>query len=195
MSTTADPLRESPVVTERPQPGAPRSYEFPAVAIDHLPNGLTILVADLPGRPLISASVVVRGGAALEPASDGGSTVLAARALTEGTEHYDAIALVEAGERLGASIHADAGWDAMSVSVDVPAARLEPALELVAEVLLHPTFPGPRWNAFATNASTTSSRPRPIRAGAPSRPSRRRSMRRCRRITGHPAARARRSKA
>ncbi len=143
MSTTADPLRESLVVTERPRPGAPRAYEFPAVAIDQLPNGLSILVADLPGRPLISASVVIRGGAALEPAVDGGSTVLAARALTEGTERYDAIALIEAGERLGASIHADAGWDALSVSVDVPAARLEPALELVAEVLLRPTFPGP----------------------------------------------------
>ena len=67
--------------------------------------------------------------------------MLAARALTEGTERYDAIALVEAAERLGASLHADAGWDAMTVGVDVPAARLEPALELVAEVLLHPTFP------------------------------------------------------
>ena len=141
MSQTADPLRETPVVAERPRPGAPRAYEFPAVALDRLPNGLTIYVADLPGRPLISASVVIRGGAALEPASDGGSTVLAARALTEGTERYDAIALVEAGERLGASIHADAGWDALSVSVDVPAARLEPALELVAEVLRRPTFP------------------------------------------------------
>ena len=67
--------------------------------------------------------------------------MLAARALTEGTERYDAIALVEATERLGASLHADAGWDATSVSVDVPAPRLEPALELLAEVLLHPTFP------------------------------------------------------
>lgn len=143
MSTTIDPLRESPLVVERPRPGPPRTYEFPAVAVDHLPNGLTVLVADLPGRPLISASVVIRGGAAQEPAAEGGSTVMAARALTEGTERYDAIALVEAGERLGASVHADAGWDALSVSVDVPAARLEPALELVAEVLLHPTFPAP----------------------------------------------------
>jgi predicted Zn-dependent peptidase len=143
MTTTTDPSSEGVVLAERPRPGAPRAYEFPAVAMDRLPNGLTILVADLPGRPLISASVVIRGGASAEPASDGGSTVLAARALTEGTERYDAIALVEAGERLGASIHADAGWDALSVTVDVPAARLEPALELVAEVLLHPTFPGP----------------------------------------------------
>ena len=61
--------------------------------------------------------------------------------MTEGTARYDAIALVEATERLGASIHADAGWDATSVSLDVPAPRLEPALELLAEVVLHPTFP------------------------------------------------------
>jgi zinc protease len=140
MSTTLDPSDEI-VVAERPRPGSPRSYEFPAVAMDVLSNGLTVLVADLPGRPLVSASVVVRGGAALEPAADGGSTVLAARALSEGTEAYEAIELVEATERLGASIHADAGWDALSVSVDVPAARLDKALELVAEVLLRPTFP------------------------------------------------------
>ena len=48
-----------------------------------------------------------------EPDGEAGATVLAARALTEGTEKYDAIALVEASERLGASIHADAGWDAL----------------------------------------------------------------------------------
>jgi zinc protease len=143
MSATLDPRRDDIVVADRPQPGAPRSYEFPAVTGRRLPNGLSVLVADLPGRPLISATVVVTGGAAEEPDEAAGATVLAARALTEGTERYDAIALVEAAERLGASIHAEAGWDALSVGVDVPAARLEPALELVAEVLLRPTFPEP----------------------------------------------------
>jgi zinc protease len=61
--------------------------------------------------------------------------------MTEGTESHDAIALVEATERLGAGLHADAGWDAMTVGIDVPAARLEPAMNLLAEVALHPTFP------------------------------------------------------
>ena len=84
---------------------------------------------------------MLRNGASDEPPAHAGATVLAARALSEGTERFDAIALVEASERLGASLHADAGWDAMSVSVDVPAARLEPALELLAEMALHPTFP------------------------------------------------------
>jgi zinc protease len=143
MSSTVQQASGDVVVAERPRPGAPRAYEFPAIARDLLSNGLTVLIADLPGRPLVSASVVIRGGASQEPSADGGSTVLAARALSEGTETFDAIELVEASERLGASLHADAGWDALSVSVEVPAERLSAALELVADVLLHPTFPAP----------------------------------------------------
>ena len=129
------------VIATRPTPGTPRPYEFPAVERGQLPNGLRLITANLPGRPLVSASLVLRNGAADEPAAHGGATVLAARALSEGTARYDAIALIEASERLGASLHAEAGWDAMSVSVDVPAARLEPALELLAEMALRPTFP------------------------------------------------------
>jgi zinc protease len=131
----------SEVVATRPTPGTPRPYEFPAVERFQLANGLRVVLADLPGRPLVSASLVIRNGAADEPPAHAGATVLAARALSEGTEQYDAIALVEASERLGASLHSEAGWDAMSVSVDVPAARLEPALALLTEVVLHPTFP------------------------------------------------------
>jgi predicted Zn-dependent peptidase len=129
------------VVAERPTPGVPRPYEFPDLAQARLDNGLTVLVADLPGRPLVSASVVIPTGAVDEPHDEGGAAVLAARALTEGTERYDAVALIEASERLGASLHADAGWDATSVSVDVPTTRLRVALEILAEVLLRPTFP------------------------------------------------------
>jgi predicted Zn-dependent peptidase len=129
------------IVATRPTPGTPRPYDFPDVKRSRLANGLSLIVAHLPGRPLVSASLILRNGAGDEPDGDAGATVLAARALTEGTERYEAIALVEASERLGASIHADAGWDAMSIGVDVPAARLEPALELLAEVALHPTFP------------------------------------------------------
>jgi zinc protease len=95
----------------------------------------------MPGRGLISVSLVIRAGATDEPADLAGSTALAARALTEGTEVRDAIALTEAAERLGASIHAEAGWDATSAGLDVPASRLAPALELLAEVVRRPSFP------------------------------------------------------
>ena len=141
MTTTDQLERDGYVVAERPTPGEPRPYDFPAIARAQLDNGLTVLVADLPGRPLISASIILPIGAVDEPAAEGGAAVLAARALTEGTERYDAVGLTEASERLGASLHAEAGWDATSIGVDVPTTRLGPALELLAEVLLRPTFP------------------------------------------------------
>jgi zinc protease len=131
------------VVAERPSPGTPRAYEFPAFTRTRLANGFTVIVADVPGRPLVSAMLVFRNGAVDEPDEDGGATVLAARALTEGTQAHDAVGLIEAAERLGASLHADAGWDATTIGVDVPVARLESALELVAEVARTPTFPAP----------------------------------------------------
>jgi len=134
-------VTEVSVVAERPTPGEPRPYDFPIVERSRLANGLSLVVADLPGRPLVSATLVLRNGAVDEPDAVGGATVLAARALTEGTESHDAVALIEATERLGAAIHGEAGWDAMTIGVDVPAARLEPALELLAEVALTPTFP------------------------------------------------------
>ena len=55
-------------IPERPSPGAPRPYDFPAVEEHRLSNGLRILAADMPGRPLIAASLVLRNGAVDEPA-------------------------------------------------------------------------------------------------------------------------------
>jgi zinc protease len=129
------------VIADRPTPGTPRPYDFPAFERHRLSNGLSVVAVDLPGRPLVSATLVIRRGAGDEAPEIGGASVLAARALSEGTNRYDAIALVEAAERLGASLHAEAGWDAMSAGVEVTAARLEPALELVEEMVARPTFP------------------------------------------------------
>ncbi len=129
------------VVAERPAPGDPSAYAFPSVERTRLPNGLAVVACHLPGRPLLAASLVMGPGAAEEPAAAAGSTILMARAMTEGTARQDAIALVEATERLGASLHAEAGWDATSISVDVPAERLPDVLDLVAEVLTEPAFP------------------------------------------------------
>jgi zinc protease len=139
--TSGGTQQRSALVAERPVPGTPRRYDFPAFERVRLANGMTLLTAQLEGRALLSAALVIRNGAADERPSEAGATVLAARALAEGTERYDAVGFVEAAERLGASLHAEAGWDATTVWVDVPAERLEPALELLAEMVAHPTFP------------------------------------------------------
>jgi predicted Zn-dependent peptidase len=129
------------MITQRPEPGAPRRYDFPATVRTTLANGLQVAVTPMPGRALVAASLAVRWGASDEPDAKAGATVLATRGLTEGTERYDAIALTEAAERLGASVHAEAGWDAISAGFDVPASRLAPAMDLLAEIIRRPVFP------------------------------------------------------
>jgi zinc protease len=133
------------VLERRPPPGPPREYVFPRFEREALPNGLTVIRADVPGRPLVVAHLVVHGqghgGATGEPAALGGVSVLMARSMTEGTARRDAVALIEAAERLGAELHAEAGWDSLGVSVEVPRSRLGPALELLADVVLEPSFP------------------------------------------------------
>jgi zinc protease len=133
------------VLDRRPDPGSPRAYDFPDFERSSLANGLEVIRAHVPGRPLLQAQLVVRGdaggGAVSEAASLAGATVLTARAMSEGTRHRDAVALVEAAERLGASLGATAGWDSLGVQVEVPRARLAPALALLAEMALEPSFP------------------------------------------------------
>jgi zinc protease len=134
-------MTDAIVVAQRPTHGEPRPYQFPAFERGQLANGLDVITVDLPGRALITASLVLPSGAADEPDELGGITSLMARALTEGTAHRDAIQLTEASERLGASLHAEAGWDGLSVSIEVPGERLSAALELAAEVVIEPSFP------------------------------------------------------
>lgn len=144
MTATIDRSDPLGYLDARPPAGSPREYQFPSYRRSRLDNGLTVLTAHLPGRPLLVAHLLVHGegsGVTGEAASDAGATVLAARAMTEGTAAHDAVSLIEASERLGAELSADAGWDTFSVSVDVPRSRLAPALELLAEVALRPTFP------------------------------------------------------
>lgn len=133
------------VLDRRPGPGVPRPYDFPSFERSRLGNGLTILAVHVPGRPLFQAQLVVHGdnggGAVGEDPTQAGVTVLAARAMSEGTEQRDAIALVEAAERLGASLAAAANWDDLTVRVEVPRGRLREAMALQAEMALRPSFP------------------------------------------------------
>src|SRR4051812_2473001 len=130
----------------RPSAAAPREYRFPAFERRTLPTGMELVTANVPGRALLTAQVLIRGdaggGVSMEPAELAGETVLMARALTEGTGHRDAVGVIEAAERLGAELSADAGWDSVAAGVEVPRTRLVHALRLLAEVLLEPSFPG-----------------------------------------------------
>lgn len=130
------------VLDVRPTPGRPREYRFPVFERARLANGLTVIHAHLPGRALLAAQLLFPGGAAAEPADQAGVTVLAGRAMPEGTKQRDAITFIESAERLGAELHADTTWEALSATLEVPRSRFGAALALLAEMILEPAFPG-----------------------------------------------------
>jgi zinc protease len=126
--------------SERPSPGRPRRYRFPEFHRTVLDSGMQVITCHLPGRLLGSARLIVEAGSANEPDDQGGVAVLAARSIDEGTENLDSTAFSDAVENLGAVIDADANWDTFRTNLVVPMARMEPALELMADAVRRPAF-------------------------------------------------------
>ncbi len=133
----------------RPSAGEPRDYHFPKFERFRLDNGLTVLSAHMPGRALLAANLVMAGGGAAEPEELSGVTTMTGRALTEGTTKRDAMAFIEASERLGAELHADASWEALTATLEVPRSRFADAVSLLAEMILRAGIPGVRDRAAA----------------------------------------------
>jgi predicted Zn-dependent peptidase len=129
------------VLDVRPGPGRPREYHFPRFERAELDNGLRVVHAHVPGRALLAAQLLIPGGGWTEPADQAGVTVLTGRAMPEGTRSRDANEFIEATERLGAEVHADATWETLSASVEVPRSHFGPALALLAEMVTEPAFP------------------------------------------------------
>jgi zinc protease len=130
------------VLDQRPVAGEPREYHFPSFERAKLRNGLTVVHAHVPGRALLAAHLIFPGGGWTEPPDRRGVTVLTGRAMPEGTQKRDATEFIEASERLGAEMHADVSWEALSASMEVPRSKFGPALALLAEMVSEPAFPG-----------------------------------------------------
>ena len=113
--------------------GAIRKFE--------LANGLRLLVREDPRLPLVSAVACFKGGLLAETPANNGISRLHSRALLKGTQTRTAEEIAETIESLGGGIGAEAGNNSFGVSVKVMQPDLAAGLEILADVLLHPTFP------------------------------------------------------
>jgi zinc protease len=104
-------------------------------------EGVPILVRPRLGAALTYAGYFAAGGVVEEDAARGGITTLMARAALRGTRRRTATQLAEDAERLGGIPGASVGTEALQWTIGVPAARLEGAIELLADLSLTPTFP------------------------------------------------------
>lgn len=123
-----------------PPPSAPRTVQFPTPVEKTLPNGLRVVVVQRSEMPLISAQLLIKSGGEVDPADLSGAADLTAALLTRGTTTRSATQIAEVIEALGGVMNSGARWDSSVVSLDVLSARLGPAMEIMADVVLNPAF-------------------------------------------------------
>ena len=124
-----------------PVPGAIRRFDFPNVQTDRLHNGLEIRSVQAQRLPIVTASLVLDAGEASLSEDRAGLAVLTGDSLEGGTASRSGAELAEALESIGAGLSVGTGWDATTISLSCLPERLEEALGVLAEVVLHPSFP------------------------------------------------------
>jgi zinc protease len=124
-----------------PRPGASRTLQLPAPETTTLPNGLTVILNERRGLPIVAASLVFKTGSDANPADKPGLANFAAAMLDEGTASRTALQIADEVAYLGATLTAASSMDDMSVSTRSLSKNFAGALDLVADVALRPSFP------------------------------------------------------
>jgi zinc protease len=123
-------------------PAAPaQSLRLPPHEKFVLKNGLTVLLLEKRGVPLVNVFAIVRTGAAADPQGEEGLASVTAGLLRKGTKTRTAQQFSADFDYIGGSFSADAGADFTTISADFLTKDLPRGLELFADAVLHPTFP------------------------------------------------------
>jgi zinc protease len=121
-----------------PLSGPEPHFAFPEIRRRRLSNGLDAWTAVHRAVPLISVLVMIRAGAACDPADRPGLAAITGDLLDEGCGDLDALALHEALGRLGAQLDTEVGGDATLVGLTTLERSAAPALRLLAEMITGP---------------------------------------------------------
>lgn len=105
------------------------------------PNGLRLLVKEDHRLPFVEFRTVFRAGVLAETATNNGLSLLTAKMLLQGTPTRTGEQIVSEIESLGGSIESYSGNNSIGVNAEVMSSDFSAGLDLVADVLLHPTFP------------------------------------------------------
>ncbi|HZI22824.1 MAG TPA: pitrilysin family protein [Gemmatimonadales bacterium] len=119
----------------------PPALKLPAVQTTTLPNGLELAVVEMHKVPVVDVQVLLDAGAARDPADAPGLATFTALMLQQGAGARGALEIADEAAFLGAQLNTTATPDLAAATLHVPRRRLEPALDLLADVVLRPTFP------------------------------------------------------
>jgi predicted Zn-dependent peptidase len=120
---------------------AAQSIHIPPHEKFALKNGLTVLLLEKHGVPIVSFDTIVKTGAAADPEGQEGLAAITAELLRKGTKTRSAQQFAADLDYIGGSFGSDAGADFTSVSAEFLTKDLARGLDLFSDALLRPTFP------------------------------------------------------
>ena len=139
-----------PVAAQKP---AIAVYQLPEAERIKLPNGLVILLLEQHDLPLTAMTVALRTGTLEDPAGKPGVSAITEELLRKGTETRSAEQIAKEIDFIGMQFGAGGGfggrggggggasYDSTEIPADFLARDTDKALAIVADVVLHPTFP------------------------------------------------------
>src|SRR5450432_1503023 len=104
-------------------------------------NGLTVLLLERHGVPIVSFDTIVKTGAATDPEGQEGLATITGQLLRKGTKTRSAQQFAADLDFIGGSFDAGSESDFTNISAEFLTKDLGRGLELFSDVLLHPTFP------------------------------------------------------
>jgi zinc protease len=133
--------KEQPLPKGLPPYGPQPALQVPQVKTAKLENGLAVWLVSMEGVPKVAMVAAVRGGLAADPKDRPGLSELLADTLDQGTTSRTARQIAEELQGAGGDFQARASRDGITVSTNVLAGDVTPALGVLADVLQNATFP------------------------------------------------------
>jgi zinc protease len=124
-----------------PAAAAAPEAKFPAVERTILSNGLKIVLAERHAIPVVNFALILDAGYAADESAIPGTASLAMAMLDEGTARRSSLEISEELAYLGASLGSGSDLDTSVVSLSALKNKLDPALDIFADVILNPSFP------------------------------------------------------
>ena len=124
-----------------PAIGAPPAAPLAAPERATLSNGMKVVLSRRTAVPVVRLTAILDGGFAADNASKPGVASMAMAMLDEGTTTRNSLQIADQLAALGATLFTSAGLDVQRVSMSTLKDKLDPALALYSDVILHPSFP------------------------------------------------------
>ena len=132
---------DEPWRNEMPKPAAAKPLQLATPVSETLSNGLTLILNERRGLPIVAANLVLRTGSDANPLDKPGLANFTAAMLDEGTATRNALQIADEVAQLGASLGIGSSMDATTLSVRSLSKNFASAADLLADVTLHPSFP------------------------------------------------------